>query len=422
MTAVRATKSRPRMEDFDVWYSGYAATVPGMAGSWLSFLYYGAALWAVSSIVCRRYPIAIPRRAHLFAVSSVAYVICLSMAGYFAGGGTIPMLKSIAYSSAFLMIPLLIARYRFSDATRSLNIFCLYAPLGAVAGLSIALVQRFAFDTPPSGGAGNQNVFGVVMACLGCWSLAGIYGTSRSKKLLSIIGFGLGACGIFISDSRSLYLVVLLAPLLALFILRGRSSRTGFIFVILAVLAMMFVAIYANKDRIVSGYEFAKLDIELIQTGRVHTSLGLRWVLWNASLAAIEESPLIGHGPQFKMDAVRSHLPAGFPEVQFTHVHNGLLDTVVAGGLLTLIPWLALLASPLLMVFGIDNENPKRRFIVLSMLTIYLLSGSVGVMFGHDLLAVLYALPLILVAASDPGRNGVIWRFGVEAPLLLPEK
>jgi O-antigen ligase len=391
----------------DEWYSGYAATVPAMAGSLLTFLYHGAALWAAASLLMRRYPLAIPRRAMPFVISCLGYFAVLALAGI--GAPNREQLPAALLSSlAFLFVPLLIARYRFSAPERALRAIVGYAPLGAAGGLVVAAVQLFALGEEASGGAGNPNVYGAAMALLAALSLGGLFGGSVKARLFGLAGFAMGSAGVFLAAARTLYPVILLLPIVLVIVRPRRSAaRLPGVAAVLVALTGIFAA-----PAILSGLSGASRDLELVAADRYATSIGFRVALWTAALDAIKERPLLGHGPQNKMDSVVARLPEELSYVGFTHAHNGLLDTAVAAGLVGGAAFLALLAAPLAMLVGTTEEPPLRRYIVLAVLLLFAALNVTGTPFAHDLTLVLFLLPLIICAAADPRPETVVWRRG----------
>lgn len=390
-------------------------TVPAVAGSLLTFMYFGAGLWAMMNATVRRYTLALPARAVPFALACLAFPAAMALAGL-AGENRDELPRALLPSSAFLFVPLFIARYRPFDPVRSLAALYTYAPLGAAGGLAIGLVQVFRDTEPTSGGAGNSAVYGTAMVLLASLSLAGLFQKRRWLWAAAIAGFTLGMAGVLLSQTRTLYPLLILLPLLLLLVnpsrkLLGLAAVTLAFGVVLGVL---------GSSLLVSGYQQAFQDVELLERDDVvASSIGLRAALWSASLEAYAEMPLLGYGPQNKMDVVAEHMDERVSYVRFSHVHNGPLDAAVAAGTVGVVAFFSVMLTPLVMVFGRGGEMRERRFIALSTFCIFGLSSVTGTPFEHDLLSVLFLLPLIVVAAADPDpRERVFWRGRRDSPRL----
>ncbi len=373
-------------------YSGYVATVPGFAGSWLSFLFYGAGLWAIVNLARGRRWLVIPRRSLAFIFSGLTYFAILQIAGIASSGlAGLPYLNP----AAFLFAPLLIGRYRSGSPLASWETLCRWAPLGAALGLAALFITG-----TQSGGAGNASVLGIVMAVLGILSLAGVFSPHRQAKWIALAGTCLAFVGVIWSGTRTLYPCIILVPAVAAICIGRLQLRwVALAAVVLAVLG------FANLDKLEHQWRITKSDIQMIEAQRSDSSMATRLALWSGALEAISDRPVLGYGPHEKMSAVRSRLDRRMSGMTFTHVHNVYLDTMVAAGAVGLVALLAVLLTPLLMVWGSFDERKDRRFVVMSVVGTFALFGLTGPLFTHDLITVLFVLPLVLVAASDPKES-----------------
>lgn len=394
---------KPTMGDMDAWYAGYAATVPAMAGSWLTFLFYIAAIWAIINALYRRYTLAIPVRSLPFVVAGFAFIAFALISGLMAET-TNGLLSGLDTYAALLAAPLLIARFRYSEPLRAWKMFARFAPLGALAGVGAVLVSGSG-----NGGAGNANVFATVMGVLAIFSLVGAFSPGRLRQAIGIAGFGLAAYGIIVSGHRTLYPCLVIFPLLAL----GFGGAFRFRYVVAACILVAVLAA-ANLGVLNLQWENSQNEISNLRDEQFETSLGLRVKMWEASLEAIAEKPLLGYGPQQKMEIVRRHMNASEAKFGFSHLHNGFIDAAVAGGFVGFAAFVYLLGSPLLMVFGRGDELADRRFVVVAILVMFGLISLTSVFLSHDLMIVLFVLPLVMVAATDPDPRLIVLLKGRE--------
>lgn len=389
--------SKPTMGDMDAWYAGYAATVPAMAGSWLTFVFYAAALWALINLTYRRYTMAVPPRALPFILAGAILTVSMLISGLLSGT-TRGLVSAVDTFAALLAAPLLIGRLRYSEPLRAWNMFARFAPLGALAGVSANLISGSTY-----GGAGNANVFATAMAILAIFSLVGAYTTNRLQQAIGILGFGLAAYGIIESGHRTLYPCIILFPFLALAFTRVFRLRY------VAAIAVMLGALGAANLGVLNVQWADSLDdVDKLLNAQTETSLGIRVEMWKASLEAIAERPLLGHGPQNKMNVVRHYMDASEARLSFSHLHNGFIDAAVAGGLIGFAAFACLAVSPLLMVFGRKGERPERRFAGIAIFSMFGLISMTSVFLTHDLMIVLFVLPLALLAATDPDPRSVV--------------
>ena len=354
----------------------------------------------------RRYTLALPPRSIPFALSCLAFPLVMVVAGL-AAENRQSLWPELLSCTAFIFVPLLIARFRFSDPGRAFNALCAYAPLGAAAGLAVGILQVLRSTEPASGGAGNPAVYGTAMTLLGAISLAGLFSVSRWSRAAAIAGFALGMAGLLLSESRTLYPMLVLLPLIVVVVAPSKKLLT------LTAVALIFAGAIAllGGNILLTGYRVAIQDIERIASDDDHSgSIGVRAALWTASMEAFAQKPILGHGPQNKMDVVSKHVD-GPISVSYNHVHNGLLDVAVAAGTAGMAVFVAVLLTPLLMVFGRAEEMRTRRYVALSTFAIFGLAHVTATPFEHDLLLVLFLLPLVIVGASDlDSRERVFWR------------
>jgi O-antigen ligase len=390
---------RASMSDFDSWWTGYSISIPGIAGSLLSFLYFGAGIWAVISVGLRRFPLDISGPSKWFVYSCIGYALTV-LASSVLNDGVQGILPGLAAGAAFYFVPFLISRYRASDPNRSFDVLCQYAPLGAFLCLIPAIYQKFLMSIPVEGGAGNASAFGFVAAVLGTISLAEGLSPIRMKRISAFTGYLSGMGALLLSQTRALYPAILIAPVVLVFLSAGLSARTRFRivgFFMLAVIAAVAV-LWRQLEK-----EFMRTVGEISQIGGevFVSSLGIRIELWKAALPTIIESPWLGHGQIHKMDGTISRLPDIISYASFTHAHNIWVDSALSGGVILTIIMTLVLVTPLNLISfkSTASTSMKRNYIVTTIFLISLLNGIVNTMFTHDIISSLYFIILILISS-----------------------
>jgi O-antigen ligase len=175
------------------------------------------------------------------------------------------------------------------------------------------------------------------------------------------------------------------------------------------------VVLYWNALANELALTVADLQGQLVH--RSSTSVGIRLSLWSASLEAIQSSPFIGHGIQNKMSVVVGLMDENLRWIKYSHVHNAYLDAMVAGGIGAGIALIALLISPLAMVFGYAHEQSDRRFVVVALVILFMVRGLTGNLLTQDLLVVTLLFSFIMPAMCDPENRDLTLRRGNGAHL-----
>ncbi|MGB3500402.1 MAG: O-antigen ligase family protein [Mesorhizobium sp.] len=388
---------RLTIERVNMWFGGYVMTIPAMAGSLTTIAYYCVAIWALMNATVRRYTLQVPRRALPFIGSALFLFAVMCVTGLIADNSD-RLPRAIMSLLPLALVAVVIARFRHAGSFETWQMALTYAPLGAAGALAGTLIAG-----SQSGGAGNPNVFGLAMTVLAAFSLAGIFGATRRDRLLGAAGYACAAAGVIVSDSRTMLVAVGILPLILLAASGGVRWRTiGLGAIGAAVLLVAF------QSRIVSQLSTVIREIDLVDADVHSSSIGVRFKLWQAAWDAGLSSPFVGHGLQNKMQVVVDHIDDTLSWITFSHVHNAYLDAFVAGGFLGTLGLLMLFLSPLLMVFGFKDEARDRRFVAIALVATFLLQGTTANFLTHDLIVVLFALPLALVAACDPQTRDMI--------------
>ncbi len=406
MKAIFNTLFRPfraSMSDFDAWWTGFAISIPGFAGSLLSFLYFGAGLWAAVSVALRLFPLKFPLRSRLFVFSCIGYALALLFSSVLNDGikGVGPGLTA---GAAFYFVPFLVSRYRHSDPLRSFEVMVQYAPLGALLCLLPAVYQDVVLRHPVEGGAGNPSVFGFVAAVLGALSLANGHSGDKWARLLSYVGFLAGMSAIVFSGTRTLYPLIIIAPAIFLW-MSAHVSRLTHVKIAGALLASTLVGVFIFRRRF--STEFVGTMGELSQVGgeAFMSSAGIRIELWKAAFASFWDSPWFGHGQIHKMDGINTRLPDFISYTRYNHAHNVWIDGLVSGGIIGATLMGLLIFSPLTMLLRKKSSNIsfnfKYNYIIIIMTIIYIINGMLNAIFTHDVMASLFLIPLILVSSLD---------------------
>ena len=389
------------MAEIDYWWTGYVVAIPGIAGSWLSFMFFGAGIWAVTCIAFRRFPIDIPSRAFWFVFSCLGYALAM-LASSVINDGTAGIGPGLAAGAAFYFVPFIISRYRFSDPGQAVELMVGYAPLGAVLCLVSALYQAVVIGSMIEGGTGNASVFGFVAALLGALSLANGHSQSAYKRALAIVGFLAGMATLIMSNTRALFPVILLVPLTFVLLtsrMPVRNSRT----LLLSFIAAAGIATILFGPRLASNIARIIDEFANVRDDAIVTSLEIRVELWKAAVVSIEDAFWLGFGQVHKMDEVFDKLPEMISYVRFSHVHNAWIDSLLSGGIIGFIFFNAIFLSIFRISYYLNKNDVdlRKKYIIISVVFISILNSLFNTMFTHDILVCIFLIPILLILATE---------------------
>jgi O-antigen ligase len=222
---------------------------------------------------------------------------------------------------------------------------------------------------------------------------------------------------ILYSGSRSTWLALFLSTLAVLWIYRQRRhAMSTTLMASCAVLAVGAVTV-AGAQVIPSRVEALVDDWQRMnEQGNYDTSLGNRVALWQIGLSAIEESPIIGHGPQSTRGLIRDGLAKIGIDKSYSHLHNGFLNAWVETGIVGMLSLLALfvaagyIAVKTLATTAVSYARVG-AIMLIGLVTTYVVDGVFGILVGHDILDTVLlaflAVGIYLAGGTSMLRQGV---------------
>jgi O-antigen ligase len=177
------------------------------------------------------------------------------------------------------------------------------------------------------------------------------------------------------------------------------------------VLAVVSTAVYRPvMDRVAYSYS----ELKAIEKGDRTTSIGQRLVLWQAAFDIFKAHPWTGAGPgNFETAIARQTELESGKAMGFTHTHNMVLNAMVRTGIPGVLALAGLFLVPL--VVGArkvrDADTAKRSYwaFLISLQSIYIVSGAMGLAIGHDILdsvfitGTMFAMYGLLSEDKEPG-------------------
>ena len=253
-------------------------------------------------------------------------------------------------------------------------------------------------------GTGNALPFATIFITFSFLTCLGYEKKSSLEKIVSFSALILGILVVsFWNGSRGPLLLV--APLIFLMVWylfknskaekAWRPLILGSTVITLLILCFIIMKIFEHdmSTKMVNGLK------ELSYSGGHDTSVNLRLVLYQAGFEAFFVSPIFGFGIGNLLESVTQFLPKTREIPDYNHLHNMILNHVLAGGLLGL-PFLFMLATSPLLILWQKRDIISINGIYLSFLIVIVIfgAGMSNVLFFHDLFAGFFSV-LILIAA-----------------------
>ena len=148
-----------------------------------------------------------------------------------------------------------------------------------------------------------------------------------------------------------------------------------------------------------------KLGIETLNLSKnSDPSISLRLQMWSASLKAISQQPIFGYGISERFNAIQPFLPNSFTQ-KFTHPHNDILGSIIAGGLIGgLTAFFALISAFLASLLTVFKSADK-VFLGLMISIPTLIIANVSTVFFNDISSAWLAFSAYLIWAMRSNSN-----------------
>lgn len=264
--------------------------------------------------------------------------------------------------------------------------------IACYGALVFAVVQFHVYGMRAEGGAGNAIVFATVTCMAAGMSLAGAFSRDGMAAVPLFGAYCAGSIAILYSGSRVTWLALFLITVAILWVYRERrhawSSAVAVSCAAVAVGVITFVGMQVVPSRVAA---LVRDWQQMSEHGNIDSSLGRRAELWEIGMAAIGESPLLGHGPQASKAIIHKGFETAGLDVNYTHFHNGFLNAWVETGILGLLSLAAMfiVAAWLGIRTLATAKSAERRLgaVMLIALSItYTIGGLTGILVGHDIM------------------------------------
>ncbi|KGF70314.1 hypothetical protein LL06_05945 [Hoeflea sp. BAL378] len=298
----------------------------------------------------------------------------------------------------------------FVDRARLLAAVETVAAAASILAIPVILVLS-GHQYRPEMASGNSSVLAVLAGIL---YLITIGAADRRWNRSSLVFLIAAACAAYItvlSGTRAMWLALILIPIYSL-LFHHPWKR---ILIGLPILVMLF----AGLTGLLSAYsEIFEMRIgqvvsesRSIMTGDLSGPMGQRIRIYQAGYELMLEKPVFGYGPgNERQEIAQKTLELSGVSISYSHAHNAALTAMLRSGLLGVMALAAVVLVPLVVAYRArkDEVGAAGFFLLSGLMIVYLCSGLVGLMLGHDIhdsvfiAGVCFSLYLVFDRAEAP--------------------
>ncbi|MGC4026172.1 MAG: O-antigen ligase family protein [Mesorhizobium sp.] len=403
--------------------------LPPGAGSAVSFIFNGAALYSISNVVRGKLNISTIREIEVLTTLFLLYV-CTAIFAAVVNGSAFSDPSELLGLATFAFFPFAYASWSVSNRRDVYSALVWGSAVACVTALILAVVQVYGLGfRRAEGGAGNALIFATILIISVSITLLGIFTGSKKNRLLLAIAAGCGAVAIGLSKSRAPIVVLGFNIIFLFFIFCPWRFRTkGWISALIALILIVSLLMLAEQNPLLTrrfGHLFN--DWNRIQNyGDYNNSGGIRLAVWEIGFEMWKQAPWFGYGQHAAADRMSEQLSSIYGiRHTFSHFHNFALQTLVQSGLFNFTALMALIVYLFVLAWRATfaREQVYRRVgggILLITLVAYMGTGLTNIMFGHDILDAVFMIsvvPAVFLAFGCDEADSVL-----RAPCLNPNE
>lgn len=374
------------------------AALAGVGGSVTTILLIASILWALISLVLKRFPPAFSKQDLFLIVPAIIYVLVQLVAmSINAETGLTPVLRKLATLLPFLLFWVVLSRLRVTSGRSLFQSFVLGAAFCGILALPVAIWQGIIMHQRAEGGAGNALPFALICAIFAVVSLLNLLSEVKWRRIVGFIGFVAGFVCLLLSQSRGMLPVPVLAVVLFAFFfpatIKPWMNIKGAL--VVAVVAVIVVWFGINSaERIRETISFLTSE----RAGATDHSYSVRMDLWKHGLELIQQNPILGHGIQNRRALIEQI------GMEFSHFHNGFITALVDAGIVGFLSLVALLCAPLVAALNATRDDfyRQRLFVTLVLTATYTVGGLTNFIFGHDIYDSIFLWSALVIFVSLP--------------------
>lgn len=323
-------------------------------------------------------------------------------------------LAYLNHSLMFLLPYFVIRRYRYVSKENQFKVFVDAVPFGAILLLPWLIYQGVYLNQRLEGGAGNPIPFAMICTLMLPICIINLTSGSVLKRLLSLFGFAVFSAALVFSQTRSMYIAVIPNILVAAYYLYFHSRHRLKEVVIVALVCTSIATLFIDRSAVILRFNLLSSSISSVLSGAPinDESIQQRVTLLRKGFCLAKERPLLGYGISNRREVLSAEQEpsAGWNGICdtlhgrffFTHFHNGFVSAYIDAGIFGLLSTLALLFAPLTLSIVSPNDGIKRLriSIALCLTSVYVMAGMTNLLFGHDLIDVMFLIFSTFLALS----------------------
>lgn len=375
----------PTLNQSNLLFTGIPLGWAGVIGSAVSVMFGGAVLLAMLRLYQRKIRFPTDRGILAIAAAFAFYIAADVISALFNNHGWVTW-REVVEDLPFIGFIFVYARLSFSRRADVLYMVELGAITGTFATAIVVTVELLTGNHSRAEGlAGNPGVLAVIASlAYGVCLIAAVRHNGRTRWVALMAALA-AATILLLTGMRALWPFLLIGPIIPLAILRPALDWRAISKGALIAAAPLLLVAYLTHGMVQTRMDALVTGVEQAEAGNYSDSVGKRLVLWKYGLVRAFENPLVGTGPgTAKIETAES--------LGYSHYHNFLLNAMIRSGLVGVLALIGLFAVPLWVMVPMvrdprtrDGESLAGLSLLVAMYATFLLSGSVGIMLGHDI-------------------------------------
>jgi O-antigen ligase len=393
---------RPTLDQMNLVFTGILLGWAGVIGSVVSILFIGAILLAFLRLWQGKIVFPADRGILAIAAAFAFFLAADAISAVFNNDGWVTW-REVVEDLPFLGFAFVYARLSLSQREDVLDAVERGAICGAFVMLAVTAAElTFTHHNRAEGMAGNPGVLAVIASII--YGICLLAATRRQGRIkwIALSAALAAAATILLTGMRALWPFLLIAPAIPLVVLRPAfdwpAVRRGALVAALPLLAV----VYLTHGMVERRLEALAVDVEKAEAGNYDDSIGKRLVMWRNGLDKAVEKPLLGSGPA-------SAKEPNSKSMGYSHYHNFLLNSMIRSGIVGVLAILSLFIVPLWVLVRRlrDDVALAGLSLLLTLQVTFLLSGSVGIMLGHDIHDTLFIYGTIVASFLIAGKQTI---------------
>jgi len=243
-------------------------------------------------------------------------------------------------------------------------------------------------------------VLGISIFCLTDWRNSSYIG-----RLGAFVIFLLGAylAGFSSGTRGTLLALILITPIIILYL------SNNLIFTLISILSLTLIGLIILATTELSGWDnqyFFRIKEGLdtiIFLKSNESSVGQRLTMWSASIKAISDALIFGHGITEKFNALKPYLDNSFPN--YTHPHNDILAAGISIGVFGIITGFFSLISAFIASLLAPHSSSAKIYFGLMLACPTILTANVSTIIFNDVSSAWFAFSVYLIWSIEFSGN-----------------